>query len=387
MKLFSWEIRKLLGRKLSAILLAAVAFFIVLQGVGNIFTFSTGWQGEDMISHYYTGLEGIKWEKELCAPFDGRIIDDEFVVEVDAVFPDRLVASDDLHDICSSFILKLIANPVINDGETIQGQQTKVYMPVEKTFGDTEYLYRYGTGWRLLINSMSITGGIAAAAGIIMATVIYSGEYTSGTDALLLTSKYGKKKLAAVKFFACLTIPIVTAALSMGLLALILLSVFGFGGGDGSAALMFHSYNAADRLAGGFTAADFGVTYAGEAIREFGAIMMTTAICACVAAAVSAAAGSDFISVAATSCILLIPSAIGAALPSELLIDHKWLKTLFSFTPVNAIRDSAANWFRYSPISSSSTLRYLPILAILLAAAVISSFAISLKAYPEHQVR
>ena len=66
---------------------------------------------------------------------------------------------------------------------------------------DTPLQYGYYGGWEVIISSFELLM-FALLAICMVAAPVFSGEYQTGTDAVLLSAKYGKTKLATAKIAA-----------------------------------------------------------------------------------------------------------------------------------------------------------------------------------------
>ena len=66
---------------------------------------------------------------------------------------------------------------------------------------DTPLQYGYYRGWEIMINSFELLMFSLLAVCIVVAPV-FSGEYQAGTDAVILSAKYGKTKLTTAKIAA-----------------------------------------------------------------------------------------------------------------------------------------------------------------------------------------
>lgn len=68
---------------------------------------------------------------------------------------------------------------------------------------DTPLQYGYYEGWKVIISSFELLMFVILAICIVVAPV-FSGEYQEGTDAVILSAKYGKTKLTTAKIAASL---------------------------------------------------------------------------------------------------------------------------------------------------------------------------------------
>lgn len=83
----------------------------------------------------------------------------------------------------------------------------------------TPFQYGYYGGWEVIISSFELLM-FALLAICIVAAPVFSGEYQAGTDAVVLSAKYGKTKLATAK---------ITATLLFGTAAFILHIIVAYG--------------------------------------------------------------------------------------------------------------------------------------------------------------
>lgn len=97
---------------------------------------------------------------------------------------------------------------------------------------ETPFIYDYTEGYERFFGIMYTTGMIIGFTAAILLAPIFSGEYSSGADQLVLSTRHGKKKLIFAKLFAGITI---AGGLSL-LLSLVTflqcMLTYGFDGGD-----------------------------------------------------------------------------------------------------------------------------------------------------------
>lgn len=93
------------------------------------------------------------------------------------------------------------------------------YSDSEKTFWlnrissiSTPYEYSYHTGWKTLLSCLELF--VIGIIGIcICVSGTFSGEYQSGADSIILSSRYGKSKLITAKFLAAFVYSLLTFTL------------------------------------------------------------------------------------------------------------------------------------------------------------------------------
>ena len=94
---------------------------------------------------------------------------------------------------------------------------------------DTPLQYGYYEGWDVIISSFELLMFAILAICIVIAPV-FSGEYQSGTDAVILSAKYGKTKLTTGKIVASLLFGTIAFALHILVACGLLLMAFGTDG-------------------------------------------------------------------------------------------------------------------------------------------------------------
>lgn len=92
--------------------------------------------------------------------------------------------------------------------ETLLNTPTRQLSDTQKTYWrnmiskvDTPFQYGYYEGWEMIISSFELFMFALLCVCIVIAPV-FSGEYQAGTDAVILSGKYGKTKLITAKMTA-----------------------------------------------------------------------------------------------------------------------------------------------------------------------------------------
>ena len=91
------------------------------------------------------------------------------------------------------------------------------------------FQYGYFGGWEVIISAFELLMFAVLAICIVIAPV-FSGEYQSGTDAVILSGKYGKTKLTTAKILAALLFGVLAFTLHILVAFAIPLTVFGIDG-------------------------------------------------------------------------------------------------------------------------------------------------------------
>lgn len=94
---------------------------------------------------------------------------------------------------------------------------------------DEPFAYGYYEGWEIILTSFELLMFALLAVCIVIAPV-FSGEYQTGTDAVILSAKYGKTRLATAKLTASCLFGFLSFTLHVAVAFLLPLAAFGFEG-------------------------------------------------------------------------------------------------------------------------------------------------------------
>lgn len=108
---------------------------------------------------------------------------------------------------------------ILNDSSKELSEAEKDYWRNLNSKVEEPFQYGYYEGWEVIISAFELLMFAVLAVCIVIAPV-FSGEYQAGTDAVLLSGKYGKTKLTTAK---------ILAALFFGVLAFTLHVLLAFG--------------------------------------------------------------------------------------------------------------------------------------------------------------
>lgn len=95
-----------------------------------------------------------------------------------------------------------IQNLINNPSRKLSNEQKEYWGSMAEKV-DTPLQYGYYEGWEVIISSFELLMFALLAICIVVAPV-FSGEYQEGTDAVILSAKYGKTKLTTAKIAASL---------------------------------------------------------------------------------------------------------------------------------------------------------------------------------------
>ena len=92
---------------------------------------------------------------------------------------------------------------ILNDSSKELSEAEKDYWRNLNSKVEEPFQYGYYEGWEVIISAFELLMFAVLAVCIVIAPV-FSGEYQAGTDAVLLSGKYGKTKLTTAKILAAL---------------------------------------------------------------------------------------------------------------------------------------------------------------------------------------
>ena len=118
---------------------------------------------------------------------------------------------------------------ILNEPGRALSNEQKAYWSGMAGKIDTPLQYGYYEGWEVIISSFGLLLFAVLAICIVIAPV-FSGEYQAGTDAVILSAKYGRTKLITAKIIASLLFGTIAFALHMVTACAIPLAAFGVSG-------------------------------------------------------------------------------------------------------------------------------------------------------------
>jgi len=103
---------------------------------------------------------------------------------------------------------------------------------------DTPFYYTYHTGWnKLLASSYAMLMAVAMVVCICLAPM-FSSEYQTGADAILLSTKNGKSKLIFAKIVAAFILTTIVYFIGMAVCTITTFTIYGFNGWNCSLQIM-----------------------------------------------------------------------------------------------------------------------------------------------------
>lgn len=120
---------------------------------------------------------------------------------------------------------------LLNASSRDMSEKQKAYWRDMNNKVDAPFQYGYYTGWEVIISSFELLMFALLAVCIVIAPV-FSGEYQAGTDAVILSAKYGKTKLTTAKIIASFLFGTLAFTLHVVVALGLPLMAFGFDGWD-----------------------------------------------------------------------------------------------------------------------------------------------------------
>lgn len=273
--LIKYEFLKILRKKSTLIVMAASLLVTAFLFGLPVLQFQT-YNQEGVIK----GLEGIAYEKEQAAAYSVPLTN-EYVTEtirevqqlfenpdnvgfdgyeqflIDSAYWDGIAPREDL----LNMIAKNYVNPnesagynklpeldisegtdfyaarqekierLLNDASRALSGEQKAYWQDMNSKVDEPFTYGYYDGWEIIISSFELLMFALLAVCIVIAPV-FSGEYQAGTDAVILSAKYGKTKLTTAKIIASYLFGGLAFTLHVVVALGLPLAAFGFDGWD-----------------------------------------------------------------------------------------------------------------------------------------------------------
>lgn len=120
---------------------------------------------------------------------------------------------------------------LLNASSRALSEEQKAYWRDMNSKVDEPFTYGYYDGWEIIISSFELLMFALLAVCIVIAPV-FSGEYQAGTDAVILSAKYGKTKLTTAKILASYLFGALAFTLHVVVALGLPLAAFGFDGWD-----------------------------------------------------------------------------------------------------------------------------------------------------------
>lgn len=118
---------------------------------------------------------------------------------------------------------------ILNDSSRSLSEKEKDYWREMNSKVEEPFQYGYFGGWEIIISAFELLMFAVLAVCIVIAPV-FSGEYQAGTDAVILSGKYGKTKLTTAKILAAILFGVLAFTLHVIVAFALPLAAFGMDG-------------------------------------------------------------------------------------------------------------------------------------------------------------
>ena len=118
---------------------------------------------------------------------------------------------------------------ILNDPSKGLSEEEKAYWRDKNSRVAEPFPYGYFEGWEIIISAFELLMFAVLAICIVIAPV-FAGEYQAGTDAVILSAKYGKTKVTAAKIAAALLFGVLAFTLHVVIAFALPLAAFGIDG-------------------------------------------------------------------------------------------------------------------------------------------------------------
>lgn len=118
---------------------------------------------------------------------------------------------------------------ILNDPSKGLSEEEKAYWRDKNSKVAEPFPYGYFEGWGIIISAFELLMFAVLAICIVIAPV-FAGEYQAGTDAVILSAKYGKTKVTAAKIAAALLFGVLAFTLHVVIAFALPLAAFGIDG-------------------------------------------------------------------------------------------------------------------------------------------------------------
>jgi ABC-type transport system involved in multi-copper enzyme maturation permease subunit len=216
--LVGFEYKKILKKKSIILTLILALVLIMFSCVGILI--GSHYEGG---KRYESNYEGMLKDRAFDRALSGRAIDSELLLETSKAY--AKIPSSDNYSTTNRFELEDAQNLTKEQADNFyQARYEKIKDTVNNTTLSAKakeklltleegvkkpFIMDLTDGYTRFFTMMYTTGIIACFVIAICLAPIFSGEYTSGADQLILTSKNGKKSLIAAKLFTGVTLSFV----------------------------------------------------------------------------------------------------------------------------------------------------------------------------------
>ena len=308
-RLIGFELEKICRRK---IVWAGLVALIGLNLVFYIFTAMPSMGVMNDQGGYSKGAGAIAVDRELTKPYEGVLTDDT-VKQILLDHQEKIEKTDFYARM--DYAYDSVGKLFLDETGNYNGLSVKELYGADSSHRE----FHYARGEQQFLGYMPMLLLVMGYFLIVALSPVFSDEYMRGTDALILTSKMGKKQCAISKVTASLIFTAVVAGVVILLNWLLMVLFFGTEGWSMSIQL--------EMTAGDYSGVPYAMTM-GQTI-SYAVLLWMTAMCGLTGIVVicSSFAKSSFMALITALLIYTIPLTLSS-------LSFEWLQRILSFMPV-----------------------------------------------------
>lgn len=308
-RLIGFELEKICKRKI------VWAGLIALIGLNLAFYIFTAMPSMNVMNEqggYSKGTEAIAVDRALTKPYEG-VLTDETVKQILLDHQEKIEKTD--YYAKMDYAYDSIGKMFLDETGNHNGLSVKELYGADPSHRE----FHYARGEQQFLGYMPMLLLVMGYFLIIALSPVFSDEYMRGTDALILTSKMGKRQCAISKVTASLLFTVAVA--SVIILANWLLTVLFFGTDGWNASIQL------EMSAGDYSAVPYAMTM-GQAI-VYAVLLWMTAMIGLTGIVVicSSFAKSSFMALIAALLIYTVPLTLSS-------LSFEWLQRILAFMPI-----------------------------------------------------
>ncbi|MEH2953560.1 ABC transporter permease subunit [Candidatus Merdisoma sp. JLR.KK011] len=302
MRLIRFEFEKIVNKKI----VYAVIAFILIMGCAMCTGRGAGAQiVRKPDGSYLEGREAVRYDKEIAAEYEG-VLTEEKVEEILKTYSPN--AEDG-----SFWGINNIYNSLVSHWGEMDGTYdgTDVLSEFPNYRDDRPMVLGYNEGWLSFLETGAYMMIFIGCLLVIALAPVFSEEYTRGTDALILTSRHGKRKCAWAKIIASYLFTFLSVGVWLLFQSFVYWKDFGLDGSGGSVQINNHFlfYDVPYFLTNMGAAGYCLILWIGGSLILTALVLLLSALCR-----------SSFAAVIAALACYALPSTLGQmGVPAEIL--------------------------------------------------------------------
>ncbi len=232
MQMIGYEFGKIFHKKI----VYGALLFVAFMGLSIYTARGSGMEGVLVDGTYYSGREAVRLNREIAARYGGPVTEEKIREILETYGPDSPDGAfwvvNAAYDTISTFWAE-------NDG-SFNGVGVREAFPAYED--QREMVWDYNAGWINFMETGMYTMIFVGCLLVIALSPVFSEEYTRGTDALILTSRYGKGRCAWAKLLASYLFTLLCTGVLLLSISLGFFLDYGLSGGGCSVQLNNHFF-------------------------------------------------------------------------------------------------------------------------------------------------